>query len=67
MHTNLIEVFIEENCKACDSVLSVMRSLAQEPNVELKIFNREHDAPLVQDRKVVIFPAIFVNKRLLFY
>ena len=67
MKTNLIEVFVEENCKACDDVLSLVRSFAQKPDVELKVFDRERDFLLVQERQVVIFPATFMNKRLLFY
>lgn len=62
-----IELFIEQNCNTCDSVLGRLLAYAHDRGVELHVYNREHDRILFERRQVFICPATFVNERLVFY
>lgn len=67
MNSHTIEVFVEPGCKSCDTVISLVRSLAREQRLVLRIFDRERDARVFLDRNIVVCPATFVNNHLAFY
>jgi hypothetical protein len=67
MKTNFIEVFVEENCPACNSMLSLAQRFVNDVSVELRVFNRQRDPEMFRRRHVVICPATFVNNKLVFY
>ena len=64
---NLIEIFIEQNCRACDEVLAVIAAFADQVSVAVTVFDRESDPTIFRERRVLISPATFVNGRLAFY
>jgi hypothetical protein len=67
MKKDLIEIFVEKNCRACDEVLAAAARFFSHPDVDMRIFNRETDLSVFRERNIVICPATFVNRRLIFY
>ena len=63
----LIEVFVEKNCRTCDEVLAVIAAFAAQVSVAVSVFDRECDPTVFRERRVLISPATFVNGRLAFY
>ena len=64
---NLVEVFVEENCGACEAVLKILEGISVELSFTKKIFRRENDGEEFHSRGVVIVPATFINRKLAFY
>ena len=63
-----IMVFIEPNCLACENVLQTIRALQENALVEcLAIIDRCKDPALCVRFGIVIFPATFINGKLVFY
>lgn len=64
---NLVEVFVEENCNACEAVLAILERSSAEPPLVKKIFHREKDREEFRSRGITILPATFINRQLAFY
>ncbi|MCI0721233.1 MAG: thioredoxin family protein [Acidobacteria bacterium] len=64
---NLVEVFVEENCNACETVLEILENLSSDLPVVKRIFHRDKDREEFQSRGIVILPATFINRQLAFY
>jgi len=67
MNTTVIEVFIETNCRSCEEVLRVVRSLVGRLRVQVRVYDRQADKETFSSRSVMVCPATFVNNRLTFY
>lgn len=67
MSRTTVSIFVEEDCTACEKVLSVARSLVGMYEINLAVFERKRDAAVFEQRNVAICPATFVNGRLVFY
>ena len=63
----LLEVFVEQDCPSCEEVVSLVNEYRNDPSIELQIYEREKNASLFRERRVLICPAIFVDHRLVFY
>lgn len=64
---NLVEVFVEENCTACEAVLNALEQISFELQFAKKVFRRESDEEEFRSRGVPILPATFINRKLVFY
>ncbi len=64
---NLVEVFVEENCAACEEVVDILENLSADLPLVKKIFHRGKDQEEFRSRGVTILPATFINRRLAFY
>jgi predicted thioredoxin/glutaredoxin len=62
-----IDVFVESYCSACVSVVRMLRKLAANSALELRIYHRSSDASEFVARRVFITPATFIDSRLAFY
>lgn len=67
MSKRLIEVFVENDCRSCNEVISVLGKFSGNPSVELRVYDRTKDAAAFQERNILVCPATFVNQRLVFY
>ena len=67
MKKDFIEVFVEKNCPSCVEVLHTLTRIASTQGSELRIYKRENERQIFQERHVVICPATFLNGRLVFY
>jgi len=54
---NLVEVFVEENCTACEAVLEILEQSSAELPFAKNIFHRAKDQEEFQSRGVTILPA----------
>lgn len=64
---NLVEVFVEENCAACEAVLEILEHLSAELPIVHRAYHRGTDGKEFQSRGVTILPATFINHQLAFY
>ncbi len=64
---NLVEVFVEENCAACESVLEILEHLSAELPLVRRTFHRGKDGGEFQSRGITILPTTFINNQLAFY
>jgi glutaredoxin len=64
---NLVEVFVEDNCSACESVLEILERLSGELPLVRRIYHRDADREEFDLRGVAILPATFINHQLAFY
>lgn len=62
-----IEVFVENNCPACDVALASAISAAKECSTNLRVFQREIDRDIFRQRGIAVCPATFVDGKLSFY
>ena len=64
---NLVEVFVEENCAACEAVLEILENLSAELPIVKRTYHRGTDRKEFQSRGITILPATFINHHLAFY
>ena len=64
---NLVEVFVEENCAACEAVLEILENLSAELPIAKRTYHRGTDRKEFQSRGITILPATFINHQLAFY
>ena len=67
MKNNVIEVFIEKNCRSCEEALHAIESLVDQFCLNLHVYDRHTDRDVFLARSVMVCPATFVNNRLAFY
>ncbi len=63
---NVVDVFVEKDCRACGKVLTLLQS-SFKGKVEVNVFERHLHPELFRRHRVSICPATFVNRRLVFY
>lgn len=63
---NVVDVFVEKDCRTCDNVLRLLRS-SFKSKVEVNVFERHRHLELFRKHRVSICPATFLNRRLMFY
>ena len=64
---NIVEVFVEDNCSSCEEVLRVLQGFEDQARFLVRVWNRNSDAEEFQSRRVLLSPATFINRRLVFY
>ncbi|HLA69247.1 MAG TPA: thioredoxin family protein [Bacteroidota bacterium] len=67
MKNNVIEVFIEKNCRSCEEVLRAIESLVDQFCLSLHVYDRQMNRDVFLAKSVMVCPATFVNNRLAFY
>lgn len=67
MGAPLIEVFVEQTCQACRTVLALIDATSRRLGCRPTVYTREQDNEVFRERRVVITPATFINGRLVFY
>ncbi len=67
MIKHLVEIFVEQHCPPCEEVLSAVEGFSNDTTLEVRVYEREKDFSIFQEREILICPATFVNRRLIFY
>lgn len=63
-----MKVFVEQNCRACENVLKVVREMHNTRLIsKLIVINREKEPEECLKYNVLVYPAVYINDELIFY